>query len=154
MQSMPITSEVLISNLAHGEVYSIHHYEVKKIQWLATCRWFSPPIKLTATINWYIVEKDKYVVVPADRKAPKSYYIDSLIKELTIHLVNINITVDIKVSAAHDTFLEYLSGDTQNQIIWKTKESKMFAFGSNKIKGSKRGRQNQIKSPMPEGGEP
>ena len=42
---------------------------------------------------------DKYAVVPADSMAPnnivfvcKSHYIDSLIKELTIHLVNINIS--------------------------------------------------------------
>ena len=29
MQSVPITTEIVSSNLAHGEVYSIQHYVIK-----------------------------------------------------------------------------------------------------------------------------
>jgi hypothetical protein len=41
-QSVYITTEVVSSNLAHGEVYSILHYVNKVCQWLAAGLWFSP----------------------------------------------------------------------------------------------------------------
>ena len=53
---MPITTNVVGSNTAHGEVYSIHHYAIKKISGLRKVGgfhrllWFPPPIKPTATI--------------------------------------------------------------------------------------------------------
>jgi hypothetical protein len=31
MQSVPITTNVVSSNPAHGEVYSIQHYEIKVV---------------------------------------------------------------------------------------------------------------------------
>ena len=56
VQSMPITTKVVSSNLAHGEVYSIQHYVIKFVSdlrqvagFLPVVR-FPPPIKLTATI--------------------------------------------------------------------------------------------------------
>jgi hypothetical protein len=54
--SMPITTEVVSSNLMHGEVYSILHYVIKFVSDLRqVCGFlrvfrFPPPIKLTATI--------------------------------------------------------------------------------------------------------
>jgi hypothetical protein len=50
--SVPITTKVVISNPAHGEVYSIQHY-VKFISDLGQVSgflWLPPPIKLIATI--------------------------------------------------------------------------------------------------------
>ena len=32
MQSMPVTTNVLSSNPIHGEVYSIHYYEIKFVR--------------------------------------------------------------------------------------------------------------------------
>jgi len=56
MQSAPIATEVVSSNPAHGEVYSIQHYAIKFVNdlrqvdgFLHVLR-FPPPIKLTATI--------------------------------------------------------------------------------------------------------
>jgi len=54
MQSVPVTTKVMISNPTHGEVYSIHCDKV--CQWLVAGRWFFPgapvsSIKLTATIT-------------------------------------------------------------------------------------------------------
>jgi len=45
MQSVPITTDVVSSNLDQSEVYNI-------LWWSLSVRWFSPapPIKLTATI--------------------------------------------------------------------------------------------------------
>ena len=55
MQSVPITTEVVSLNLAHGEVYSVQHY-VKNViyiyiyyQWLATGRWFSLATSVSPT---------------------------------------------------------------------------------------------------------
>jgi hypothetical protein len=55
-QSVPITTEVVSSNPAHGEVYSIQHYVIKFVSdlrhvggFLRVLR-FPPPIKLTSTI--------------------------------------------------------------------------------------------------------
>ena len=45
MQSVPITTTVLSSNPAHGEVYSIQYYVIK----LMTGRWFSPDIPVSST---------------------------------------------------------------------------------------------------------
>ena len=51
--SVPITTNVVIANPAHGEVYSIQHYVIKFISVLRQVAgflrvfWFPPPIKLT-----------------------------------------------------------------------------------------------------------
>ena len=56
VQSVPITTEVVSSNPADGEMYSIQHYAIKFISKLRQVGgflqvlWFPPPIKLTATI--------------------------------------------------------------------------------------------------------
>ena len=56
MQSVPITTNVVSSNPAHGEVYSIQHHVIKIVDdlrqvcgFLQVLR-FPPPIKLIATI--------------------------------------------------------------------------------------------------------
>ena len=56
VQSVPITTKVVILNLVHGEEYSIKHYVIKFVSdlWqvddiLRVLR-FPPPIKLTTTI--------------------------------------------------------------------------------------------------------
>jgi hypothetical protein len=53
MQSVPITTKVMTSNPAHGEVYSIQHYVIRFVSdllqiggFLLILR-FNPPIKLT-----------------------------------------------------------------------------------------------------------
>ena len=56
VQSVPITTKVVSSNIVHGEVYSIQHYEIKFVRNLRQVSGFlcvlqfPPPIKLTATI--------------------------------------------------------------------------------------------------------
>ena len=64
MKSMPITTKVVSSNPAPGEVYSMQHYVIKFVSelrqvggFLRVLR-FPQPIKLTATpwYNWNIVE--------------------------------------------------------------------------------------------------
>ena len=56
-QSVPITTNVVSSNLAHGEVYSIQHNVIKFASNLPQVRGyflvlrFPPPIKLTAIAN-------------------------------------------------------------------------------------------------------
>jgi hypothetical protein len=56
MQSVSITTKVVSSNLAHGEVYSIQHYMIKfvgdlqQVGGFLRVLWFPPPIKLIATI--------------------------------------------------------------------------------------------------------
>ena len=56
VQSMPITTKVVISNPVHDEVYSIQHYVMKFVGDLRqVCGFlrallFLPPIKLTAMI--------------------------------------------------------------------------------------------------------
>ena len=56
VQSVPIATKFVSSNIAHDKVYSIQHYVIKFVSdlqqvggflWLL---WFPPPIKLTATI--------------------------------------------------------------------------------------------------------
>ena len=55
MQSVPITINVVNSNFAHAEVYSIKHYVIKFVSDLREVGGFlgllpfPPPIKLTAT---------------------------------------------------------------------------------------------------------
>ena len=62
MQSVPITTTVVSSNLAQGKVYSIQQYVIKfvsDLRQVACFLWalrFPPPIKLTTTIYWNIVE--------------------------------------------------------------------------------------------------
>ena len=57
MQSVPITTNVVSSNPAYGELYSIQHYVIKFVNamqqvdgFIRVLR-FPPPIKLTATIE-------------------------------------------------------------------------------------------------------
>jgi hypothetical protein len=53
MQSVPITTKVVSSNPAYGEVYSIQHYVIKfvsDLRQIGGFLWFPPLIKLTATI--------------------------------------------------------------------------------------------------------
>ena len=56
MQLAPIATEVVSSNPAHGEVYSIQHYVIKfvndlrQVDGFLHVLQFPPPIKLTATI--------------------------------------------------------------------------------------------------------
>ena len=63
MQSLPITTKIVSSSLAHGKVYSIQHYvitfvsDLRQVGGFLRVFRFPPPIKLTATIYyWYIVE--------------------------------------------------------------------------------------------------
>ena len=53
MQSVPIITNVVSSNLAHGEVYLIQHYVIKFVgdfRQVSGFLWVPPPIKLTVTI--------------------------------------------------------------------------------------------------------
>ena len=50
MQSVPITTNVVSSNPAHGEVYLIQRYVIKFVSDLRQVLRFPPPIKLTDTI--------------------------------------------------------------------------------------------------------
>jgi hypothetical protein len=77
MQSVPITTKVVILKPAHGEVYSIQHYVIKFVSdlrqvcgFLRVLR-FPPPIKLTTQYNWYIVESD--VKYPNPLKCGRSW---------------------------------------------------------------------------------
>jgi hypothetical protein len=61
---MHITTNVVSSNPAQGDVYSIQHYVIKFVSdlrqvggYLRLLR-FPPPIKLTPQYNWNIVESD------------------------------------------------------------------------------------------------
>ena len=61
---MHITTNVVSSNPAQGDVYSIQHYVIKFVSdlrqvsgFLRLLR-FPPPIKLTPQYNWNIVESD------------------------------------------------------------------------------------------------
>ena len=47
VQSVPITTKVVISNPIHGDVYSIQNYVIKFVSGFLR---FPPPIKLTTTI--------------------------------------------------------------------------------------------------------
>ena len=52
MQSVPITTKVVSSNPAHGEVYSIQHYVinfVNDLQQVAPRWWFSPGTPVSST---------------------------------------------------------------------------------------------------------
>ena len=61
---MPITTNVVSLNPAHGKVYSMQHYVLKFVSDLRqVCGflwvlWFLLPIKLTTWYNWNIVESD------------------------------------------------------------------------------------------------
>ena len=62
VQSVPITTNVVSLNPVHDEVYSIQHYMIKfvidlrQISGYLRVLWFTPPIKLTDTYIWNIVE--------------------------------------------------------------------------------------------------
>ena len=62
MQSVPITTNVVSSNPAHGEVYSIQHYVIKffsdllQVGDFLRLLGFPQPIKLTPQYNWNIIE--------------------------------------------------------------------------------------------------
>jgi hypothetical protein len=62
MQSVPITTNVVSSNPAHGKVYSIQHYVIKFVRDLRQVDGFlqvlcvPQPIKLTQRYYWNIVE--------------------------------------------------------------------------------------------------
>ena len=49
IQSVPITTNVVILNPPHGEVYSMQHYVIKVSQRLAAGRWFSPCTQVSST---------------------------------------------------------------------------------------------------------
>jgi len=57
VQSVPIITKAVSSNLVHGHVYSIQHYVIKflsdlqQVYGFLRVLWFPPPIKLTATIQ-------------------------------------------------------------------------------------------------------
>jgi hypothetical protein len=59
MQPVPITTNVVSSNPAHGEVYSIQNYVIKfvsDLQQVSGFLLFPPPMKLTTTIkmkSWF-----------------------------------------------------------------------------------------------------
>jgi hypothetical protein len=42
MQSVPITTDIVGSNLDQGEVYSIQHYVIKFVSDFVAGRWLSP----------------------------------------------------------------------------------------------------------------
>ena len=62
VQSVPITTEVVSSNHAHGEVYFIQLYVIKFVSDLRQVGdflrvlWFPLPIKLTPRYSWNIIE--------------------------------------------------------------------------------------------------
>ena len=65
MQSVPITTNVVSSNSAHGGVYSIQNFVIKFCQWLAAGRWFSTdtPVSFTSKTdrhNVIVVSGAKY----------------------------------------------------------------------------------------------
>jgi len=54
VQSVPITTKIVISNTAHREVYSIQQYVIKVYHWLATGQLFSPGIPVSSTIFLHV----------------------------------------------------------------------------------------------------
>ena len=61
MQSVPITTEVVSSNPAHGDVYSIQHCAMQFVSDLQRVGFFSPGIPISSTnktdSHWNIVER-------------------------------------------------------------------------------------------------
>ena len=53
MQSVPITTNVVGSIHAHGEVYSIQHYVMKFVSDLPAGRWLSPETPVSSTNKTY-----------------------------------------------------------------------------------------------------
>jgi hypothetical protein len=49
VESVAITTEVVSSNPAHGEVFSIQHYVIQFVSKLATGQWFSPVTPVSCT---------------------------------------------------------------------------------------------------------
>jgi hypothetical protein len=58
MQSMPITTKVVTSNVTHGEVYSIHHYVIKLVSDLQQVGLFSPDTPTKSTNKTEILLKE------------------------------------------------------------------------------------------------
>jgi len=50
MQSVLITTKVVNSNPAHGEVYSMQYYLIKFVSVFLLVCWFHSPMKLTDTM--------------------------------------------------------------------------------------------------------
>ena len=51
MQSVPITTDNVSSNSAHGEVYSIPHYVIEFVSDSRQVWWFSPGTPVSSTNN-------------------------------------------------------------------------------------------------------
>jgi hypothetical protein len=49
VQSVPITTNVVSSNSAHGDVYSIQHYVIKFVSDVRQVVWFSPGTRVSST---------------------------------------------------------------------------------------------------------
>jgi hypothetical protein len=62
VQSVPNTTNIVSSNPAHGEVYSIDHYVIKfvsnllQVGGIFLLLWFPPPKNIPVRYNWNIVE--------------------------------------------------------------------------------------------------
>ena len=68
LQSVSITTNVVSSNHAHGEVYSIQHYVIKFASDLRQVdRWFSPGIPVSSTNK-----SDRHDIVESDVKHHKT----------------------------------------------------------------------------------
>ena len=59
VQSVPITTKVVSSNLVHGEVYSIQHYVIEFVSDLRQVGSFTrvPPVSSTDTIDCHDITK-------------------------------------------------------------------------------------------------
>ena len=51
VESVPITTKIMSSNSAHGEVYSIQHYVIMFVSGLRQVTWFSPDAPFSSTIK-------------------------------------------------------------------------------------------------------
>jgi hypothetical protein len=93
VQSVPITTKVVNSNPIHGEAYPIQHYVINFVSDLGQVGGFLrvlrfPPLqKLTATINWNIVENG--VKRHKTNQSPLTF--DMFIKKLVIIAARDNI---------------------------------------------------------------
>ena len=109
VQSVPVTTNVVSSNPAHGEVYSIQHYVMKFVSdlrqvggFLRIFR-FPPPIKLTATILLNLFESG------VQHHNPPLFLYRSVhpFKWFLILNVTLGLTFDenIQIFSAHDTHI-------------------------------------------------
>jgi len=79
MQSVPITTKVVCSNPAHGEMYSIHDVvkflsDLRQVDGFLRVLRFPPPIKLTAT--HHVTEKFLKVALNILTPNPQSVPVD------------------------------------------------------------------------------